>query len=1126
MSNTVVGFTIQIDGIQSINQLNSEINQTKEAMNALDISTEEGRKEFEQLSQTLGKMTAQQKALRKAQDDVNKSFLEESSLGAYDKASAKLNKLRKEFKNAALDGSKSADQLDRMQKEIQQLDKTLKNVDGQVGQFQRNVGNYPKTFSRVTRSLTQAIPGFEAFSSTLKDGEGRLSGFGKALIGGFVAFQAVKLVGQAMKRLDEFISKINETKEVVANFSDASGPDLEKLTASTKALADTFDTDAKTISKAAQALSQQLGIGFEEALLKLEGALVEGQGNAGDYLNSIAELPKTFKDASGAVTEFSERNKNLLDTNKALAESQVDVAKRLQGVNDAFKTAGKAAETGLFLVLAQLIDIFRPVVDAFNQVGKALAPLFALFKTGGEETSTFTKIIEVLLFPIKMLANQLVIIAEGIAYVIAGFVDFVNQSPFLQSVFKTIGAGIAQVYEGLTNLPAVFAGVVAALKQLGTNFVNFFQSLYLDAQIFGKQVQQVFGANVQGAIDDLRRRRAEANKDQGTLNDAFNKAYEESKKASDAKREEAAKAAAKKIVKVDQAANDAAIKSAQDAAKKLKADREKFQQDEIKQARQRSALLADLSAKAIEERIKNIKDGFQKELAQINNNFEKQKAGLQKQYDDLARASQEREQDLIKTFGKNAAEVVKVQKENAIQLQAIAQAQATILIQFEQQKNDAILKLNEKRRMSEVQKAQEQVEKLKEFRDMALRSELEYIEQAGEFRELKNQETLNKLLIQETDAKKREEIIRLAAEQETIDKIANIRNQIQALNDAEAQLLDENGKLKVGIAQEEYNAILLARQKLFTDLSAEEKKQTDDVAKNAEEQRKLKFKQFNDIADQFKQGLDILSQFFDAANERQQAAFDADIERSQLRQESLQAEIDNSIGLRRRFFQEQLNAEVSNLQAIEKAKEEARKRDAKRQKAVAIIQATINGALAVTNILATTPKADFGIASAILIALAVATTAAQIATIAAQPLAKGGVVGLGDEIVQFASGGRVTSRGNIKPLSNGDNVLATLKTGEVVLNQDQQRRIGYSTLKAARIPNFAMGGVVGAPSGFLQDSLNKVSEEQNRFKVMQDLVMETQGRIDRLQVIYTASTDDDVEKGRGERKEIRATASF
>ena len=202
MSNTVVGFTIQIDGIQSINQLNSEINQTKEAMNALDISTEEGRKEFEQLSQTLGKMTAQQKALRKAQDDVNKSFLEESSLGAYDKASAKLNRLRKEFKNAALGGSKSAAEMEKLSTEIKQLDATLKNVDKNVGQFQRNVGNYPKTFSKVTGSLTRAIPGFEAFSSVLRDGDKNLTGFGKALIGGFVAFQAVKLVGQAMKRLD------------------------------------------------------------------------------------------------------------------------------------------------------------------------------------------------------------------------------------------------------------------------------------------------------------------------------------------------------------------------------------------------------------------------------------------------------------------------------------------------------------------------------------------------------------------------------------------------------------------------------------------------------------------------------------------------------------------------------------------------------------------------------------------------------------------------------------------------------------------------------------------------------------------------------------------------------------
>jgi hypothetical protein len=375
------------------------------------------------------------------------------------------------------------------------------------------------------------------------------------------------------------------------------------------------------------------------------------------------------------------------------------------------------------------------------------------------------------------------------------------------------------------------------------------------------------------------------------------------------------------------------------------------------------------------------------------------------------------------------------------------------------------------------------------------------------------------LLAQEKDAKKREELIRLAAEQETIDKIANLNNQIQALNDAELQLLDENGKLKVGIAQSEYDAILLARQKLFTELSDEEKKQTEDVAKNAKEQTKIKQDQFEQVLEYFNEGIGLIGEAFAVANERQQAAFDADIERSQLRQENLQEELENSTGLRRRFYQEQLDNEIENQAKIEKAREEAAKRAAKKEKAIAIIQSIINTALAVTRAFATS-----GIAGAIAVGIA---GAAQTAIIAAQPLAKGGVVGkLGGEIVQFANGGMVTSKGNIKPLSNGDNVLATLKTGEVVLNQDQQRRIGYSTLKAARIPNFAMGGVVGAPSGFLQDSLNKVSEEQSRFKVMQDLVLETQGRIDRLQVIYTASTDDDVEKGRNERKEIRATASF
>ena len=1122
MSNTVVGFTISIDGIQSINQLNAAIKQTNSEINALDQTTEEGAKEVMELRDKLGQLVAQQKALKKAQDDVNKSFLPEKAVGAYDALAAKLNKLRKEFKNAALDGSKTTEELDKMQKEIQQLDKTLKNVDGQVGQFQRNVGNYPKTLGRLTRSLNQTIPGFEAFSSQLRNSEGQLSGFGKALIGGFVAFQGAKLIGQAIQKLDQFISKINETKNTVAEFSGAYDEDLNTLTASTTALAETFNTDARTISAAAQSLSKNLGISFEEALKKLEGTLVEGRGNADEYLKTITEYPEAFQSASGEITEFSKKNMDAVNTNRELALSQIETAQRIEKSTGGISNFGKQLETGFFLVIAEIIDLFKPLTDSFSRLSTSFGKVFENLKIGGVQFNFLGVAVKFLLGPLTGIATLFPILLNALAswYDIVG--NVIKQSPFLQSVFTNISTVITNIIGVFNDLPNVFAGVVSALQQVGLSFVNTFQSLFLEAQIFAEQVKGVFGANVKTAIEDLRKQQAEIGKAGMTIAEAFSKGYNDAKKAGNVVQVEEEKKTKQRLLKVDVEALKKQQEAAAEGAKKLSEDRKKFQEDEEKNAKQRAALLSDLSAKAIEERIKNIQDGYQRELAEINNNFDQQKAALQKQYDDLVLQAQQREKELIKTFGDGSKEVIQARKDNTIQIEAVAKAQAEILIQYEIQKNNAIDKVNSDENQKQLDKAKEQADKLKELRDFFLTEEINFIQEKGEMTQLKNQENLNKALAQETDAKKEEQLMKLASEQETIDKIANIRNQIQAFNDAEAQLLDENGKLKVGITQDEYDKILLARQKLFTELSAEEKKQTDDVQKNADEQTKIKQAQFEQVLEYFNQGIGLIGEAFAVANERQQAAFDADIERSQQRQEKLQEELENSTGLRRRFYQEQLDNEIANQAKLEKAKEDAIKRAAKKEKAIAIIQSLINTALAISKANTLVPPANIPamIAAGII-------GAAQTALIAAQPLAKGGVVGkLSGEVVQFANGGKVTSSGNIKPLSNGDNVLATLKTGEVVLNQDQQRRIGYSTLKAARIPNFALGGVVGAPSGFLQDSLNKVSEEQNRFKVMQDLVLETQGRIDRLQVIYTASTDDDVEKGRNERKEIRATASF
>ena len=87
--------------------------------------------------------------------------------------------------------------------------------------------------------------------------------------------------------------------------------------------------------------------------------------------------------------------------------------------------------------------------------------------------------------------------------------------------------------------------------------------------------------------------------------------------------------------------------------------------------------------------------------------------------------------------------------------------------------------------------------------------------------------------------------------------------------------------------------------------------------------------------------------------------------------------------------------------------------------------ARINTAAAVLSILAETPKADFGIATALLIASALVTGATQIAAINDTTY-----------IPTFAEGGLVTGPGT----NTSDSILARLSNGEFVVNAKSTQR--------------------------------------------------------------------------------------
>jgi hypothetical protein len=1067
-----VGLKIEIEGLSTITenvvQLERALKETKAQAKDLEkeiqglneqIEASDNAEEVEKLNKqlaiaeqeyiglrnTIADTNEQLKGARKEQRDfIKQANTAKFKKGSYFDLNEQLKAARKSFKNLSEEERKG--QIgQQLTARIQKLDKELKGIDKSIGQNQRNVGNYSK-------ALDNLVPGFRRISKAVTNANGKLNIFGKALVAGFVAFKAAQFIAKAVKQIDEFVEKIDETRQAVAGLSEASGEELEKLTANTQALAETFDVSSDQITKSARALADSLGIGFDEALEKIEGRLVEGVANNEEFLRSVEELPEAFDEASGAVTEFSERNGQLLARNKELAESQVNVAKRLQGVTDTFKNISATVQTVLFKVLADLIDIFRPVVSAFQRAGEAVGRLFksfAAFRKEGEESITISSLIS---GNFQRLAGVLQFVADGITFVVDGITDLIQNVPLLQKLFAFIFDQVAKVRQVFTDLPFIFAGVIAALKQLGTNFVNFFEATFIDAQIFAAKVKGIFSSAAQAQIEELRKRRKELIADGGSVGEAYSEAFNAArKKAEDeaeAARLEDQKKADIKALEAKTKRDLEAFKKQRDAAKKaaeqLQKDRDKFAQDELKKAQQRAALLADLNARLVDQRIKAIEDEGKRREEEIQLNFKRQRQALIDGNKKLVDEQKAREAELVKIFGEGSKEVLESRAQFQKEFAQIEEQTAAIIQTLKEEEARELGALQDDINAKDIQKAKAAAAELRAFRDQALSEELAFIDLQARQRELAAQESLNRLLIQEEDAASRAEAIRLDAERQIVDKILDVRNKLQALQDQEDFLRSE-AEAGVKIKEEEYAAILQARQELETELTALELQQTETVRANANAQLEAFNQAFGQIADVAGKGLTAFDNVLDSLDSRQEAQLEQSLTRSQERQAQLEAEAENATGLRKKFLEQQADNEIQTQKALDAQKEDLAKRSAKRDKAISITESLIQGLLAVTRAAAAPPGFPLNLPSVIAVG---ALSAANTAAIAAKKFQDGGLIV-----------GKPHSQGGVK-FAVGGQVGFEAEGGEYIVNKRATAK-NLPLLQRINSQKFAEGGFIG-----------------------------------------------------------------
>lgn len=194
----------------------------------------------------------------------------------------------------------------------------------------------------------------------------------------------------------------------------------------------------------------------------------------------------------------------------------------------------------------------------------------------------------------------------------------------------------------------------------------------------------------------------------------------------------------------------------------------------------------------------------------------------------------------------------------------------------------------------------------------------------------------------------------------------------------------------------------------------------------------------------------------DQLDQINQMKLESDLEKIEERRNAEIEAVENST-----LSEEEKQAKIASINdKYDKQAEEKRKASAKREKAIALTTALINGALAVTQAIAQfgPPPSPAGIAG---IAAAAVTTAIQVASIAKQKYAEGGVI-------PFADGGMITgalhSAGGV-PFSVGGQMMEA-EGGELIVNRniwsrpDLVRSISEMNAMTGGKRFFASGGVV------------------------------------------------------------------
>lgn len=392
---------------EKIDQLKQSIKDLQQQEKDKTITTNEMKLQTEAINATIKEYQYNVRALQKEiQNNVRTENEQEGSLKQLRAQLSNATKKYDEMAKAEREGAKGQE----MQEHIQDLIEELKEAEEATGRFQRSVGSYYDSMMKAADDLQNTeFFGFDVVDYT---GIGKVMEMGKSVedlrvkFGAlkntalslltnpyFLAMAGVAGVGMAFKWFYDYNKGLMEATRLTQQFTGLTGDEMKSVRNEVLAVSDTFGLEFTETMQSANTMSKAFGISVSESLKIMQDGLVSGANANGEFLDTIKEYPRYFKEAGLSAEEmvaistqatkegiFSDKGVDTIkEGNLRLREMTTATAAALDGIGISSKQVQKDLQDGsktTFQVMQEVANKLKELPQSSAAVGSAIANIF------------------------------------------------------------------------------------------------------------------------------------------------------------------------------------------------------------------------------------------------------------------------------------------------------------------------------------------------------------------------------------------------------------------------------------------------------------------------------------------------------------------------------------------------------------------------------------------------------------------------------------------------------------------------------------------------------------------------------------------------------------------------------